>query len=261
MLSKLKAEWRTDEDIKTAIEDLWLDSSGYFPDSNSSINSNSKTTQQWRNTLNQLRKEWRTDEEIKSKMEKAWIDTSWYFPDSSWSSRNSSSTNGVLYTSRSCKTYDIEYLNDLWVYSSKNLIRTEYFVDIDYFKRYIDSKNPQKAGCPTNVWWISNSYYDSSDSIYRYIAPNWKVYFITKQQNWYYTSNELSKPKSFWTINELKNYIRERNPLIWMWTSETSQNISSNNSNKTSSNNVDCEDPITVATCILGMDCPKECQA
>jgi hypothetical protein len=46
-----------------------------------------------------------------------------------------------------------------------------------------------------------------------------------------------------------------------MWTNETTQNISSSNSNKTSSNNVDCEDPIIVAKCILGISCPKQCQA
>ncbi len=264
ILNQLRNDGRTDEEIKTVIEDLWYNADDYFPNlaSNKKQNTSTQhnTTQEWRNILDQLRKEWRTDDEIKSKMKEAWIDTSWYFPDSSWNSKSSSSTNWVLYTSRSCKTYDIEYLNDLWVYSSKNLIKTEYFVNTDYFKRYIDSKNPQKTDCPTNIWWISNPYYDSSDSIYRYIAPNWKVYFIINQ-NWYYTSNELSKPKSFWSINELKSYIRERNPLIWMWTNETTQNISSNNSNQTTSNNVDCEDPIVVATCILGMSCPKECQA
>ena len=151
-------------------------------------------------------------------MEKAWIDTSWYFQTSSDNSKNWSSSNNEFlqtFTSRSCKNYNIEYLSNLWVYSSQNLLRTEYFINADYFKRYIDSKNPQKNWCPTNEWWISNFYTDSSNSNYRYIAPNWKVYFIINQ-NWLYTSNELSKPKSFWTINELKNYIRDRNPLIWM---------------------------------------------
>ena len=272
MLNQLRKEWRTDDEIKSKMEKAWLDTSWYFPENktnNSSNNTatnynNKNTTQEWRNILNQLRAEWRTDDEIKSKMEKAWLDTSWYFQNSSWNSRSSSSTNGILYTSRSCKTYDIEFLNDLWVYSSKNLIKTEYFVNTDYFKRYIDSKNPQKTGCPTNVWWISNPYYDSSDNIYRYIAPNWKVYFISNQ-NWLYTSNELSSPKSFSSIYELKNYIKERNPLVWMWSNEIttnfSSNISSNNSDQISSNNVDCDNPITVASCLVGINCPRQCQA
>jgi len=229
VLNKLRNEWRTDDEIKSKMERAWLDTSWYFPETNTSTNYNTtsynsgKTTPEWRNILNKLRNEWRTDDEIKSKMEKAWLDTSWYFPSSSGSSKTSSSSKNKFlytYTSRSCKNYDIEYLSELWIYSSPNLLKTEYFVNAEYFKRYIDSKNPQRNGCPTNVWRISNSYIDSSNSIYRYTAPNWKVYFITNQ-NWSYTSKELSKVKYFWTINELKSYIRDRNPLIWMWNNES----------------------------------------
>ena len=224
VLNKLRNEWRTDDEIKSKMERAWLDTSWYFPETNNSNYNttnytSSNTTPEWWNILNKLRNEWRTDDEIKSKMEKAWLDTSWYFPSSSGNSKTSSSSKNEFlytYTSRSCKDYNIEYLSELWVYSSPNLLKTEYFVNAEYFKRYIDSKNPQRNGCPTNVWWISNSYIDSSNSIYRYIAPNWKVYFITNQ-NWLYTSKELSKVKYFWTINELKSYIRDRNPLIWMW--------------------------------------------
>ena len=223
IINDLTSEWRTDDEIKIMMEDLWYNTSDYFSSSSTSnktyTSTQSKTTAEWRNVLNKLRNEWRTDDEIKSKMEKAWLDTSWYFPSSSGNSKTSSSSKNEFlytYTSRSCKDYNIEYLSELWVYSSPNLLKTEYFVNAEYFKRYIDSKNPQRNGCPTNVWWISNSYIDSSNSIYRYIAPNWKVYFITNQ-NWSYTSKELSKVKYFWTINELKSYIRDRNPLIWMW--------------------------------------------
>ena len=228
------------------MEDLWLDTSGYFPTSSnksssnkssnntSSTNSSSEsynnknTTQQWRNILNNLRKDWRSDEEIIKTMKDLWLDTSGYFPTSSNKSSNTEST----YTSRSCKVYNIEYISNLWAYTSQNLNKSEYFVNIEYFKRYLDSKNPQKSGCPINRWYISTFYTDNSNSTNRYTAPNWKIYFITNQ-SWYYTSNELSKPKSFWTINELKSYIKDRNPLIWMWTdnSYTTNKVSSNSNN------------------------------
>lgn len=123
------------------------------------------------------------------------------------------------YIARSCKKYKIEYLDNLWVYSSPNLKKEEYFINKDYFKRYIDSKNKQINGCPTNVWWISTTYKDTSNSSDRYAAPNGKVYFINGQ-NWSYSSTQLDKElngaKKFSTINELKYFIRDRNPFINM---------------------------------------------
>ena len=122
-----------------------------------------------------------------------------------------------VYISRSCKRYIIRYNSDLWVYTSPNLLKNEYFVSKDYFKRYVDSKNNRIDGCPTNVWWISTRYYDDSNSSDKYIAPNGKVYFIVWKW-WNYYSDELNKelktPTGFSTISELKNYIASRNPLI-----------------------------------------------
>ena len=96
---------------------------------------------------------------------------------------------------------------------------SEYFVNKDYFKRYVDSKNKYQSGCPTNVGWISTNYADRTNDNNRYTAPNGKVYFITWQP-WNFYSNELNKelktPTSFNTIQELKYYIRDRNPLISM---------------------------------------------
>ena len=123
------------------------------------------------------------------------------------------------YIARSCKKYKIEYLNNLGVYTSPNLKKDEYFVSKDYFKRYIDSKNKRTDWCPTNVWWITTTYKDSSNSSDRYTAPNGKVYFIN-WQNWIYSSTELDKElngaKKFSTINDLKYFIRDRNPFISM---------------------------------------------
>ena len=128
-------------------------------------------------------------------------------------------TDEEVYIARSCKKYTIKYSDTLMVYTSPNLNMSEYFMNKDYFKRYIDSKNKYQSGCPTNIWWISTSYSDKSNSDTRYTAPNGKVYFITWKE-WSYYSEELNKelktPTSFRTIQELKYYIRDRNPLISM---------------------------------------------
>ena len=167
------------------------------------------TTQEWWDILNQLRNLWREDNEIKVMMEDLWLDTNSYFSNS----KNSSSKS---YTSRSCKVYSIKYIDALWAYTSPDLNKKEYFINLDYFKRYVDSKNTQVPSCLSNEWRINTSYTDTSNSTESYTAPNWKMYFIA-QKNWLYTSSELSVRRSFSTINELKTYIRDRNPLINMW--------------------------------------------
>ena len=173
-----------------------------------------KTTQQWRDIVNQLKDDWRTNREIRQAIEDLWYDADEYL----WSNTYSWDdliNNISSYTSRSCKVYNIEYNDVLQAYTSPDLNEKEYFINIDYFKRYVDSKNAQKTDCPTNKWRINTFYNDTSSRTDRYIAPNWKIYFIT-QQNWSYTSYELKISKNFWTINELKNHIRDRNSLIWM---------------------------------------------
>ena len=141
-------------------------------------------------------------------------------------STNVIDTEEEVYISRSCKKYTIKYNSDLWVFTSPDLLKSEYFVNKDYFKRYIDSKNRQVDGCPTNVWWISTQYRDTSKTSDRYVAPNGKVYFILLDWWKYYSKElnyELKTPTSFNTIQDLKYYIRDRNPFIsmvddWAWT-------------------------------------------
>ena len=132
--------------------------------------------------------------------------------------RNKNNLKGVsdeIYKSRSCKEYRIQYNVDLWVFTSPDLKKKEFFVNKEYLKRYIDSKNPQKDWCPVNSWWITTIYRDKSSNNWHYISPNWKVYFISFE-NWYYFSDDLTVQKKFSTISEIKYYIRDRNPLIWM---------------------------------------------
>ena len=57
---------------------------------------------------------------------------------------------GNIYTTRSCKQYKIEYDSDLEAFTSPDMKKSEYFISIDYLKRYLDSKNPQKQDCPKN---------------------------------------------------------------------------------------------------------------
>ena len=130
--------------------------------------------------------------------------------------QNIKSSSEEVYESRSCKKYRIQYNAWLWVYTSPDLKNNEYFINKEYFKRYIDSKNPQKENCPINSWWISTSFKDTSSSNEYFIAPNGKVYFITNE-NWTYKSSWLSKQKQFKSLSEIKYYIRDRNPLIGMW--------------------------------------------
>ena len=206
ILNQLRKQWRTDEEIRLAGEDLWYNMDEYLWTKTNTSKTNG-ITQQWQDVLNELKSQWRTEKEIKQVLEDLWYDPNIYFP--SWW------TNSTTYTSRSCKTYDIKYNDILGAYTSDNLLRKEYFVNTEYFKRYIDSKNPQRSGCPTNIWWIPNNYIDNSTNSDKYIAPNGKIYFIT-QEGIYFTSNELSTQKRFSSISDLKIYIKERNPLIWM---------------------------------------------
>ena len=124
-------------------------------------------------------------------------------------------TEEEVYISRSCKKYIIKYDEELGVCTSPNLLKKEYFINKEYFKRYIDSKNKQIDGCPTNKWNLVR-YKDNSNNTDRHVAPNGKVYFIEWQQ-WRFYSNEINKElnrlTSFSTIQELKNYIMGRNPI------------------------------------------------
>ena len=121
----------------------------------------------------------------------------------------------MKYISRSCKPYNIEYIPELNAYTSPDLKKKEYFVNFDYLKRYVDSKNAQNAECYIERTWVTTWYIDMNDYTDRYIAPNWKIYFIN-EKNWYYMSSQLSSPKTFETIGELKKYIKDRNPLTSM---------------------------------------------
>lgn len=257
ILEQLEDDWRTDDEIRQAMKDLWYNPVDYlwvqtnpkltvvnWNSSNSNTNnySNGTTSKLWRDILNQLKREWRTDDEIKKAIEDLWYDSSAYFPSRNSTTSNSSTTsNWSTYISRSCKPYTVEYIQSLNAYTSPDLKKREYFVNIDYFKRYVDSKNAQNAECYIGWWWISNSYVDTYNGTDRYTAPNWKIYFIS-QQNWAYTSNELSVAKSFSTIDELRSYIRKRNPLINMWV--TNNYLYSSNQQNIQPNIVPTEDSL-----------------
>lgn len=232
IFNQLEDDWRTDDETRVAMKDLWYNANEYLWTWESNLkvivaDSNTKST--WWDIIDQLEKDWRTDEEIKQAIEDLLTNSRLYISTNNLNSTSHTEPSSSLskYISRSCKPYNIEYNSSLNIYTSPDLNKKEYFVNIDYLKRYVDSKNAQNAECYTNRSWITTSYTDTSNSKDRYIAPNWKIYFIS-ELNWLYTSNELSFPKSFSTIDELKNYIKTRNPLISMWTTPTQNTIVSN---------------------------------
>lgn len=124
-------------------------------------------------------------------------------------------TSEEIYIARSCKQYKLQYNSSLNAFTSPDMKKSEYFINKDYLKRYLDSKNPQKSNCPINSWWISTPYSDSTNSSNSFTAPNGKVYSISNQ-NWSYSSSNFTTNKSFATLAEIKNFIKSRNPLIWM---------------------------------------------
>lgn len=244
ILQQLEDDWRTNDEIRVAMEDLWYNSNEYLWTwelnikvivANSTTENTNQTNKQWLDVINQLKNDWRTDAEIKETMENMWLDSSGYFSTNNSLQSYTGSSTWSKYISRSCKPYNIEYISSLKAYTSPDFNKKEYFVSIDYLKRYVDSKNAQNAECYTNRSWITTSYDDTSNWTDRYIAPNWKIYFISII-NWLYTSNELNVQKSFSTIDELKNYIKKRNPLTPMWPKPQAQKSITSSSTQTQNN-------------------------
>lgn len=127
---------------------------------------------------------------------------------------SSTDENYEIYESRSCEKYRIEFNDILSAYTSPDLKTTEYFINLEYFKRYIDSKNTQNVAC-NNKSWISYPYVDTYTWTNYIVAPNGKIYF-TEEINWLYTSNQLKSWVTFPSFNELRLYINASNPLTEM---------------------------------------------
>ena len=120
-----------------------------------------------------------------------------------------------IYESRSCEKYRIEFNNELSAYTSPDLKTTEYFINSDYLKRYIDSKNAQNIACNKNKSWVSSPYIDNNTNTKYVVAPNGKVYFIT-QTNWWYSSSQLKSWITFSSIDELRAYVNKYNSFTEM---------------------------------------------
>ena len=181
-----------------------------------SPNSSSDYDNSTSNNQNNSSKDNEIEELIKELLSENWnSNSSLQNNDIEQNKKNIKNSDEEIYISRSCKQYRIQYNQSLWVFTSPDLKNIEYFINKEYLKRYIDSKNPQKENCPQNYWWISTSYIDNSESSNSFIAPNWKVYFIS-QKNWYFSSNELTNKRNFSSISTVKYFIRDHNPLIWM---------------------------------------------
>ena len=205
-------------------------SAKYRPDTSSSrtdISNNTSSNYYW--NYSNIWEEWyytmkSSDDGEKKLKNLVEFQKEWYYriyvTDDQWTTSYTEfhiwNTDEERYIARSCKKYKLTYNNSLSVRTSPNLNKNEYFVNTDYFKRYIDSKNAQIDGCPTNDPRISNTYQDTTNRDDKYTAPNGKVYFINNK-NWKYQSDELDYPsKLFNTLSEIKYYIRDRNPFIGM---------------------------------------------
>ena len=91
ILNNLKNEWRTDDEIRKEIEDLWYNADEYLwtkKTNKNNANQTLQTTEAWRKIINNLRDKWLTDNEIKKAIEDLWYDASWYFWDNNWSQTN-----------------------------------------------------------------------------------------------------------------------------------------------------------------------------
>jgi hypothetical protein len=172
---------------------------------------NSWTTQEYGNTNN-----WSdnsdTIENIINNLINWWTNNENSYSNKNMESWESEATKNATYISRSCKPYTIYYVAPLNAYTSPDLKKIEYFVNIDYLIRYIDSKNPKNSECNIGNWWISSPYTDKYTWTDHVTAPNGKVYFIDSQ-NGSFTSSQLTTAKSFQTIDEIKTYIKNHNPL------------------------------------------------
>lgn len=124
---------------------------------------------------------------------------------------NLSNKNTSTYTARNCNVYKIEYLDDLWVYTSPDMKNVAYFISADYLKKFIDQNVTGKEWCPKSSITIT-SYTDQSNSKSRFVAPNWKVYYIT-EKNWVYSSKQITSWRTFKSLSEIKEFIKNNNTL------------------------------------------------
>ena len=191
-------------------------SAKYRPDTSSSrtdISNNTSSNYYW--NYSNIWEEWyytmkSSDDGEKKLKNLVEFQKEWYYriyvTDDQWTTSYTEfhiwNTDEERYIARSCKKYKLTYNNSLSVRTSPNLNKNEYFVNTDYFKRYIDSKNAQIQGCPTNDPRISNTYQDTTNRDDKYTAPNGKVYFINNK-NWKYQSDELDYHQNY-SIHFLK---------------------------------------------------------
>jgi len=116
-----------------------------------------------------------------------------------------------FYEARNCKIYNITYLPESRVYVSPDFQRKEYFVSSKHLERYIETKNP--GTCKIIKNFTLDTTFENKGSV-RYVAPNGKVYFLKKDDEWGWYSNEMRIVQSFDSLDFLKAYLRNNNPQI-----------------------------------------------
>ena len=221
IINQLRDDWRPDEEIRQAITDIWYNAEEYLwrntnsrlrvivadnYDYNYNLNYwNDSTSELINDIVSNLRDEWWTEREIEEVLKNLWINNNTTF--------TSQENFRESYTARNCKSYTIIYDPSVNAYTSPDFKKTAYFINADYLKRYIDSRNQKPANCSIGMQRIMSPYNDMSWDTWRYIAPNGKIYFIS-YYNGMYMSDDISSSRTFRSLSDIKSYIKNNNSIV-----------------------------------------------
>lgn len=110
--------------------------------------------------------------------------------------------NRRFYGAPNGKQYEIEFLPERNVYTSPNFVQPKFYATYEALTKHIDRHNPSQISRDHII--------DTSFQPIFHTAPNGKIYKIQKTNKWY-MSYTFMVPRYFTTLQEIKNFIDERN--------------------------------------------------